>query len=152
MSDYVQLLSAGIPPQSISNVLSPGIVSLFIQGLETGLVFSQLSQWLSLERKEGFAITALLLFVTTVGLSAFTPFLRDCLSHVYHPLWTFSVETAVCFVSAWKIYVRNFGQLVSKHSPLLYLLGGLMRLSYICRYYPNGLSLFTQCLYVNGLL
>lgn len=151
MSDYVQLLSTGIPTQSISNVLSPGIVSLFIQGLETGLVFSQLSQWLSLERRDGFAITALVIFVTTVGLSAFTPFLRDSLSQVYHPLWTFSVETAVCFVSAWKIYVRNFGQLVSKHFPLIYLLGGLMRLSYFCRYYPSGLSPFTQCLYVNSL-
>jgi hypothetical protein len=113
MSGYVQL-SAGIPTQSIGDVLSPGIVSLFIQGLETGLVISQLSQWLSLERREGFAITSLVIFVTTVGLSAFTPFLRDCLSHAYDPLWTFSVETAVCFVSAWRIYVSNFGQLVSK--------------------------------------
>ena len=79
MSGYVQL-SAGIPAQSIGDVLSPGIVSLFIQGLETGLVISQLSQWLSLERSEGFAITALVIFVTTVGLSAFTPFLRRFIS------------------------------------------------------------------------
>ena len=73
MSVYDQLSAAGIPPpappQSISNVLSPGIVSLFIQGLETGLVFSQFAQWLSLERKEGITITVLVLFVTTVGLS-----------------------------------------------------------------------------------
>lgn len=74
MSDYVQLSSTGIPTQSIGDVLSPGIVSLFIQGLETGLVISQLSQWLSLERREGFAITALVIFVTTVGLSALTHF------------------------------------------------------------------------------
>jgi hypothetical protein len=82
MSDYDQLLSAAgipppsippIPPQSISNVLSPGIISLFIQGLETGLVFSQFSQWVSLERKEGITITVLVLFVTTVGLSAHSP-------------------------------------------------------------------------------
>lgn len=73
---YDQLSATGIPPeppQSISNVLSAGIVSLFIQGLETGLVFSQFSRWLSLERKEGIAITVLVLFVTTVGLSV--PFL-----------------------------------------------------------------------------
>lgn len=82
MSGYVQL-SAGIPAQSIGEVLSPGIVSLFIQGLETGLVISQLSQWLSLERSEGFAITALVIFVTTIGLSAFTLFLRGFLSHAY---------------------------------------------------------------------
>ncbi|KAF8494842.1 hypothetical protein F5888DRAFT_605805 [Russula emetica] len=95
MSDYDQLLSAAgipppIPPQSISNVLSPGIISLFIQGLETGLVFSQFSQWLSLERKEGITITVLVLFVTTVGF----------------------VETAVCFTSAWRIYVRHYGQVI----------------------------------------
>jgi hypothetical protein len=72
MSVYDQLSAAGIPPeppQSISNVLSPGIVGLFVQGLETGLVFSQFVQWLSLERKEGMTITVLVLFVTTVGLS-----------------------------------------------------------------------------------
>ena len=80
MSDYYDQLSAAgipggppvLPPQSISNVLSPGIVNLFVQGLETGLVFSQFSQWISLKRKdsEGIAITVLVLFVTTVGLSA----------------------------------------------------------------------------------
>jgi uncharacterized transporter YbjL len=117
MSDYVQL-SAGIPTQSIGDVLSPGIVSLFIQGLETGLVISQLSQWLSLERREGYAITALVIFVTTVGLSAFAHFSKT-LSHTYDSLWAFSVETAVCFVSAWRIYVRDFGQLVSRYFSLL---------------------------------
>jgi hypothetical protein len=77
MSAYDQLSAApGIPPQSISNVLGPGIVSLFIQGLETGLVLSQFSQWLSLERKERIIITVLVLFVTTVGLSAHSPTLR----------------------------------------------------------------------------
>jgi hypothetical protein len=70
MSDYVPLsAAAGVPTQSISNVLSPGIVSLFVQGLETGLVFSQLSQWLSLNRREGTVITVLVIFVTTIGLS-----------------------------------------------------------------------------------
>ena len=70
MSDVVKL-SAGRPAQSISEVLAPGIVSLFVQGLETGLVISQLSQWLYLERREGIRITLLVVFVTTVGLSAF---------------------------------------------------------------------------------
>ena len=70
MSDVVQL-SAGVPIQSISEVLSPGIVGLFIQGLETGLVLSQISQFIWLGRREGVAINLLVLFVTTVGLSAF---------------------------------------------------------------------------------
>ena len=87
MSDYVQLSSSGaasgIPVQSISNVLSPGIVSLFVQGIETGLVISQLSQWLSLEQRDGTAITVLVIFVTTVGLSALSP---TWLSHVTDPV------------------------------------------------------------------
>jgi hypothetical protein len=90
MSVYDQLSAAGIPPappQSTSNVLSPGIVSLFVQGLETGLVFSQFAQWLSLERKEGMAITVLVLFVTTVGLSVAFRFLSEiCFFHVTDPL------------------------------------------------------------------
>lgn len=67
------------------------------------------------------------------------------------PLYTFSVETAVCFVSAWRIYVSNFGQTVSKPFLLAESPGGLMCLSYCFRYYPSGPSPFTQCLYVNFL-
>jgi hypothetical protein len=73
MSDIVQL-STGLPAQSISEVVSPGIVSLFVQGLETGLVISQLSQWLFLDRREGIAITLLVMFVTTIALLAFIRF------------------------------------------------------------------------------
>lgn len=76
MSDIVNL-SAGAPMQSISEILAPGIVGLFVQGLETGLVISQLSQWLYLERKEGVGITLLVVFVTTVGLSAFARFFSN---------------------------------------------------------------------------
>lgn len=92
MSDYDLLSATGIPSpsQSVLNVVSPGIVSLFIQGLETGLVVSQFAQWLSLDRKEGITITVLVLFVTTVGF----------------------VETAICFSSAWRIYVHHFGQAI----------------------------------------
>ena len=70
MSDIVNL-SAVAPAPSISEILAPGIVGLFVQGLETGLVISQLSQWLYLGRREGIRITLLVVFVTTVGLSAF---------------------------------------------------------------------------------
>ncbi|KAI9512131.1 hypothetical protein F5148DRAFT_96949 [Russula earlei] len=81
----------GTPPQNnISEVLSPGIVSIFVQGLETGLVLSQLSRWLYLQRKEKTVINVLVIFVTTVGF----------------------IETAICFASAWRIYVLGFGHLI----------------------------------------
>ena len=55
--------------QSQASVLSPGIVGLFIQGIETGMVFSQLATWLSLPgRTEHRFITILTVFITTVGL------------------------------------------------------------------------------------
>jgi len=77
MSGSNQLL----PPPSMSDLLTPGIVSIFVQGLETGLVLSQISQWLYLERKDGPAITMLVLFVTTVGLSGFAFLFSDSFSH-----------------------------------------------------------------------
>lgn len=59
----------GTSSQSQANVLGPGIIGLLIQGIETGLVFSQLATWLSLPgRTEHRFITALTLFMTTVGL------------------------------------------------------------------------------------
>ncbi|KAI0255438.1 hypothetical protein BJV78DRAFT_672325 [Lactifluus subvellereus] len=89
MTDFVQV-SAQSPPQSISEVLAPGIVGLFVQGLETGLVITQLSHWLCLERTESAVVNILVTFVTIIGF----------------------VETGVTFASAWRIYVLDFGQLV----------------------------------------
>jgi hypothetical protein len=55
--------------QSQVNVLGPGIVGLLIQGIQTGVVFSQLAAWLSLPgRTEHRFITTLTAFITTVGL------------------------------------------------------------------------------------
>jgi hypothetical protein len=70
---HIDQLSAAVPAQSISEVLSPGIVSIFVQGLETGIILSQFFQWLYHQRTEGIAITVLVVFVTTVGLSDFPP-------------------------------------------------------------------------------
>ncbi|KAI9459854.1 hypothetical protein BJY52DRAFT_1211640 [Lactarius psammicola] len=76
-------------PQSRVNIFSPGIIGLFIQGIETGLVFSQLATWLSLPRNtERRFITVLTVFITTVGL----------------------VQTAIYFLSTWRIYVEHFGE------------------------------------------
>jgi hypothetical protein len=154
MSDIVNLsagvnLSAVTPP-SISEVLAPGIVGLFVQGLETGLVISQLSQWLYLERKEGIGITLLVVFVTTVGLSAFACFSSNQIPYLINLLY--SVETAICFLSAWRIYVHNFGQAVSEYLAELRSRDcrrGLTRHRYCPRYYPHGPNPSTQCLYVS---
>ena len=55
--------------QNQANILGPGIVGLLIQGIETGMVFSQLATWLSLPgRTEHRFITVLTIFITTVGL------------------------------------------------------------------------------------
>jgi uncharacterized transporter YbjL len=55
--------------QSQVDVLGPGIAGLFIQGLLTGLVLAQFFRWLSApERNENPAFSALVVFVTMVGL------------------------------------------------------------------------------------
>ncbi|KAH9176214.1 hypothetical protein EDB89DRAFT_1903370 [Lactarius sanguifluus] len=75
--------------QSWANVLSPGIVGLFIQGIETGMIFSQLATWLSLPRPtEHCFVTTLTVFITTIGL----------------------IQTAVYFFSTWRIYVEHYGE------------------------------------------
>jgi hypothetical protein len=59
------------PPgtQSQASVLGPGIVGLFVQGIETGLVFAQFSQWYyGPERSESSIVSTVIVFVTVVGL------------------------------------------------------------------------------------
>jgi len=61
--------SADVP--SLRHALSPGIVGLFVQGLEAGLVLAQFSSWLSIpEHTESLFIVSLTVFVTIVGLWA----------------------------------------------------------------------------------
>ncbi|KAI9442328.1 hypothetical protein H4582DRAFT_1273732 [Lactarius indigo] len=77
--------------QSRVNVFGPGIIGLLIQGIETGMVFSQLATWLSLPRRTGDRfITVLTVFITTIGF----------------------VQTAVYFLSIWRIYVEHYGELL----------------------------------------
>jgi hypothetical protein len=68
MSDFVHISARNPPPQSISEVLAPGIVGLFVQGLETGLIITQLSRWLYIGRLDSVAVNILVIFVTTIGL------------------------------------------------------------------------------------
>ncbi|KAI9435749.1 hypothetical protein H4582DRAFT_620463 [Lactarius indigo] len=89
-----------LPPQSSSpppppsftqgqaSVLGPGIAGLFIQGIETGLVFAQFSQWFAaLDRSESSVIITIVIFVTLVGFA----------------------QSGMCFASAWRNYVQQFG-------------------------------------------
>ena len=62
-------MSGSATPQSEASALGPGIAGLFIQGIETGVVLSQFSQWcFRAERSEGPALSAVVIFVTVVGL------------------------------------------------------------------------------------
>ncbi|KAH9060658.1 hypothetical protein EDB87DRAFT_1683357 [Lactarius vividus] len=74
--------------QSLTPVLGPGIVGLFIQGIESGLVIAQFSQWFAaLEHSESSALSIVIIFVTVVGLA----------------------QSGICFASAWSKYVQQFG-------------------------------------------
>ena len=58
-------------PQSQASLLGPGIAGLFIQGIESGLVFAQFSQWFfASDRGESSLLSAVVVFVTLVGLYA----------------------------------------------------------------------------------
>ncbi len=55
--------------QSQASVLGPGIAGLFIQGIESGLVIAQFSQWSSVPgRSESSVLSTVIIFVTVVGL------------------------------------------------------------------------------------
>ncbi|KAH8988378.1 hypothetical protein EDB92DRAFT_2011670 [Lactarius akahatsu] len=71
--------------QSQASVLGPGIVGLFIQGIESGLVIAQFSQWF--DRSESSVLSTVIIFVTVVGLA----------------------QSGICFASAWSKYVQQFG-------------------------------------------
>jgi len=89
MADPTPASGGASGSQSQANVLGPGIVGLLIQGIQTGIIFSQLGKWLSLPgRTEHRFITVLTVFITTVGL----------------------VQTAIFFLSCWQIYVERNGE------------------------------------------
>ncbi|KAH9175759.1 hypothetical protein EDB89DRAFT_2066342 [Lactarius sanguifluus] len=74
--------------QSQASVLVPGIVGLFIQGIESGLVISQFSHWFAtLDRSESSVLSTVIIFVTVVGLA----------------------QSGICFASVWSKYVQQFG-------------------------------------------
>ncbi|KAH9034202.1 hypothetical protein EDB85DRAFT_2144475 [Lactarius pseudohatsudake] len=93
--------------QSQASVLGPGVAGLFIQGIESGLVIAQFSQWFAaLDRSESSVITTIVIFVTVVGLYVLPDFeLHDLI--VYECLR--SAQSGISFASAWSKYVQHFG-------------------------------------------
>ncbi|KAH8988357.1 hypothetical protein EDB92DRAFT_1948035 [Lactarius akahatsu] len=74
--------------QSQASVLGSGIVGLFIQGIEFGLVIAQFSQWFAaLDRSDSTVLSTVIIFVTVVGLA----------------------QSGIFFASAWSKYVQRFG-------------------------------------------
>ncbi|KAH8988990.1 hypothetical protein EDB86DRAFT_3081281 [Lactarius hatsudake] len=74
--------------QSQASVLGPGIVGLFIQGIESGLVIAQFSQWFAtLDGSESSILSTVIVFVTVVGLA----------------------QSGIAFASVWSKYVLQFG-------------------------------------------
>ncbi len=58
-------------PQGQTSVLGPGIAGIFIQGIESGLVFAQFSQWFyGSDRSESRLLSTIVMCVTVVGLYA----------------------------------------------------------------------------------
>ncbi|KAH9039986.1 hypothetical protein EDB84DRAFT_1476741 [Lactarius hengduanensis] len=81
-----------LPPdvtQSQASIPGPGIASLFIQGIESGLVLAYFSQWFcARDLSESPVVdTTIVIFVTVVGLA----------------------QSGICFASAWTTYVQRFG-------------------------------------------
>ncbi|KAI9512133.1 hypothetical protein F5148DRAFT_97849 [Russula earlei] len=75
----------------LKSTLAAGIVGLFIQGLEIGLVITQFSTWLTrTEHKERHLLSIIAFFVTAVGF----------------------LQTGIYFSTIWRIYVDNFGRFV----------------------------------------
>ena len=106
--------STQVPPQSqVSGVLSPGIqglAGLFIQGIESGLVFARFSQWFyGSDRSESSLVSIIAIFVTVVGLYASSMLLPCNLIVIFRLL---SAQSGLCFASSWSKYVRQFGTLV----------------------------------------
>ena len=62
--------TSGLDPNQTS-VLGPGIIGIFIQGIECGLVFAQFSRWyFRSDRSGNYVISIIVIYVTIVGLYA----------------------------------------------------------------------------------
>jgi hypothetical protein len=65
----LSLLSDLTPSQAA--IFGPNIIGIFIQGIESGLVFSQFSRWyFRPDRSGSYVVSIVVIFVTVVGLYA----------------------------------------------------------------------------------
>ena len=69
-------MSDSNPPMQLTRnpaaLLGPGIVGLFVQGIESGLVLAELFRWLLRDRRGTHFMSIILVFVTVVGLYVFS--------------------------------------------------------------------------------
>lgn len=94
-------MSSSVPPTQLipseASLLGPGIAGLFIQGLESGLVFAQLSQWFyASDRTEGSLLSTIVIFVTLVGLCASRNFTVRLQINYLFPFTKRAVRSGLC--------------------------------------------------------
>jgi len=74
-------------PQNTALALGPGIVGLFIQGIESGLVLAYFCRWLCTRGHGRYFESTIVIFVTLVGLA----------------------QSGIYFASTWTRFVQQFG-------------------------------------------
>ncbi|KAN0136624.1 hypothetical protein V8E53_005671 [Lactarius tabidus] len=117
-------------PQSQASVLGPGLVGLFVQGIETGLIFAQFSRWFyTRDRKESSILTTIVIFTTGVGLRGFALHLHGLIAPQLCEDWgdyVQSIPTVVISVPVQALMIRQCYYLVGKNmfiiTPLVFLL------------------------------
>ena len=84
--------------QDQASLLGPGIADLFIQGIESGLVLAQFSQWFNdCDRIESSLLSNIVVFVTLVGLCASRHFIVSLQIHYPIPFMKCAVRIMLCF-------------------------------------------------------
>ena len=109
--------------QSQVSLLGPGIVGLFVQGIESGLVFAQFSQWFfESDRSQSPLLSTIVVFVTVVGQYVSSRLLPCDLIINFR---LSSAQSGASFASAWSKYVWHYGTFV--RSALLALAASVTR-------------------------
>ena len=94
-------MSGSVTPTQLTedqaSLLCPVIAGLFIQGIESGLVLAQFSQWFNdCDRIESLLLSTVVVFVTLVGLCAFRHFIVRLQIHYPIPFMKCAVRIELC--------------------------------------------------------